>query len=123
MQLTAPWHFASYLIIGAVAPIALVACENTECQATLSYQGAQVTGKGETQAAAADEACVNYCVEHDPTVDAKHRVWKAAGAQSSGDKAQDIADLPALRKIRDTCSQRCRDGAQPSDFRYEHCKG
>ena len=83
------------------------ACDESEaCQAKTTLDGKSGTGHGPDEAAAKALALVDYCVRHDPTVDGKHRVWRAAGGKSSGDKAKDIENVPALTKMRKLCEER-----------------
>jgi hypothetical protein len=83
------------------------ACDESEaCQVETTLDGKSGTGRGPDEATAKSAALVDYCVRHDPTVDGKHRVWKAAGGKSSGDKAKDIENVAPLTKIRKVCEQR-----------------
>lgn len=72
----------------------------------MTLDGKTGTGHGPDEAAAKSAALIDYCVRHDPTVDGKHRVWKAAGGKSSGNKAQDIENVSALTQIRQQCEKR-----------------
>lgn len=66
------------------------------------------TGKasGPDEATAKKLAWVDYCVRHDPTVDGKYRVWRAAGGKGSGKKAEIIENVSVLKRIRQQCEKR-----------------
>lgn len=87
----------------------------------MSLRGKTERGSGESKALALANACRTHCVRHDSLLDGKHRVWKAAGGKSSGDKAQDIDNVAPLRKFRDQCEQRCQAETTPANTSYEHC--
>ena len=93
-------------LIGSSAVLASGCDRSPACQAKATLGGKTGTGSGADEASAKRLAWRDYCVRHDPTVDGKHRVWKAAGGKSTGKKAQDIANVSALKRILEQCEKR-----------------
>ena len=106
-------------LVGALAWCSALACEQSPCQAMLTREGESVAGLGASKAEALTEACVVYCVKHDPLLDSKYRVWKAAGGRSSGDKRKDIEGMTALKRLMDACRERCR--GESGEVKYQNC--
>src|SRR5690606_20169817 len=102
--------------------VGLLACKaESPCEATVSIAGKSATGTGENKQLASQNACRAHCVAHDPLLDAKHRVWKAAGGKSSGNKASDIEQVAPLKRLRAACEQRRRSEVKAESVRYQNC--
>ena len=94
-------------LVVAVSGLFSNACDKSEaCQATANLGGKSGKGSGPDEAAAKKLAWVDYCVRHDPTVDGKYRVYRAAGGKGGGKKAEVIENVSALKKIRQLCEKR-----------------
>ena len=99
---------------------AVVQCkEAVPCQATVTFAERAASGTGPDKQRAFAQACTNHCVEHDPLVDGKYRVWRAAGGKGGGKRAEAIQSVPVLKRYFDACSERCAKEAK--DVRYVDC--
>lgn len=112
---------ARFAILGMVVLVgAVVHCKKaTPCRATLTLAAHMATGEGPDRPQALAQACANHCIEQDPLVDSKYRVWRAAGGKGAGKRAEAIQAVPALKRYFDACSQRCP--TQAKDVRYVDC--
>lgn len=110
-------------VLGGVALLAcgaLVHCKKAPpCRATVTFAGQAATGEGPDKPQAFKQACTTHCLEHDPLVDGKYRVWRAAGGKGAGKRAEAIQAVPALKRYFDACSERC--AKQAKDVRYADC--
>lgn len=98
-------------VFGLVALLgvgALVRCQKaTPCRATLTFADRPATGEGPDRPQALAQACATHCIEHDPLVDGKFRVWRAAGGKGAGKRAEAIQSVPVLKRYLDACKERC----------------
>lgn len=111
----------SLLWTGLILAILLLACESKPCTSTVTVAGQSATGSGADKPAALHAACQTHCLEHDALLDGKYRVWKAAGGQSSGDKGKDVEGVGPLRRILDSCRERCKNSVEPAAVSYRDC--
>lgn len=99
---------------------ALVRCKKaTPCRVTLTFADRPATGEGPDQPQALGQACATHCIEHDPLVDGKFRVWRAAGGKGAGKRAEAIQSVPVLKRYFDACKERCAKEAK--DVKYAGC--
>ncbi|HEU5074013.1 MAG TPA: hypothetical protein VFU02_07565 [Polyangiaceae bacterium] len=113
---------ARFGVLGMVVLVAAVVhCKKvTPCRATLTLGEHVATGEGPDKQQALAQACANHCIEQDPLVDGKYRVWRAAGGKGAGKRAEAIQSVPSLKRYFDACNQRCT--TQAKDVRYIECR-
>src|SRR5688572_29808729 len=93
--------------------------EATPCRATLTFSGRPATGEAPDKQQALAQACASHCIEHDPLVDGKFRVWRAAGGKGAGKRAEAIQSVPVLKRYLDACKERC--AKEGKDVTYAGC--
>ncbi|HEY6728716.1 MAG TPA: hypothetical protein VI197_32115 [Polyangiaceae bacterium] len=107
-------------VVALLGASAVVHCKKaTPCRVTLTFADRPITGEGPDQTQALAHACGTHCVEHDPLVDGKFRVWRAAGGKGAGKRAEAIRSVPALKRYFDACTERCAKEAK--DVKYQDC--
>lgn len=107
-------------LVALLSAGAVVQCkEATPCRATLSFDDRPITGEGPDRRQARAQACSNYCVDDDPLVDGKFRVWRAAGGKGAGTRVEALQSVPALKRYLDACTERCAKEAK--DVEYAAC--
>jgi hypothetical protein len=100
---------AGLLLLGAV-----LACNSSSantCSGEVSYQGKTFTGKGKDAAEAQHNGCNLYCLEADPEVDARYRIWldspQGKAAESPAKKDLMYKDPTFLDFVTVTCANKC----------------
>lgn len=89
------------------------------CRATITLAERESVGTGADKPQALAQACTHHCVEHDPLVDGKYRVWRAAGGKGGGKRAEAVQSVPVLKRYFDACHERCAKEAK--HVRYVDC--
>jgi hypothetical protein len=91
--------------------VLLVGCRRGDegCRATLDYQGKTVVGAGAAANRwdARQNACWQYCGEHDVAVDEAYGRWEESGAQAKSDRFANLVEQPSLKRVMEACSARC----------------
>jgi hypothetical protein len=108
--------FATSILI-----IAVLGCgggSSDACIGTVTHQGKTFQGAGKNEIDAKSFACNNYCVDVDPEVEARYRIWvnspkgKAAGSPSKHDSIR--KDNGLLDYVTDVCARKCTAEMNPT---------
>lgn len=103
----------------AVVLACSMACDKRSCRATVTREAHSATGEGADRSEAHRNACASLCIAHDPLIDGKYRVWRAAGGKGTGERAKDIESVSALKRYLDQCRDRCT--ADSGAVNYTDC--
>lgn len=98
----------------------LAACDKQQaCRATVTSETHTATAEGANRSEAHRNACSALCIAHDPLIDGKYRVWRAAGGKGTGERAKDIESVAVLKRYLDQCRDRCT--AETGKVAYAEC--
>jgi hypothetical protein len=115
---------AGVLAAAAIAA-ALLACRSggkSKCAATVSFDGKPGQGTGDGERGATDSACIDWCVQHDATVDGFYRSHVAGKPASGKSRFAEIYDAPGGAAVVEPCAERCRSMAQKGKELRVNCK-
>jgi hypothetical protein len=113
-------------LVTAVVLLALLACasgKKTRCAATVTFEGKPGQGTGDSESGAAESACLDWCAQHDPGVDAALRAYEStpSGKQATGSRFSKAFDAPGGKEALYACKSRCLSGTKPGESQRINC--
>ena len=92
---------------------ALLACKGgakQKCATTVTLEGKPGQGTGDGRDESIASACLDWCTQHDPTLDQAHRTWKATpeGSASKDSRFGEMYNVPGGSQMLQQCKARCQ---------------